>query len=528
MNIVFAEKMSFLSFIFLLALFGHRNCSNMEPGGSVCPPRCQCFTPLQVLCADDRMTSLPQNISRLTKEVIIMTSGMEYLFPNSLRGNPALEKLILFNNVLRSIHADAFQQLTALQELEISGNPSLDHLFLGTFAQQSNLTRLVLNYNRLKTLLPGMFDNLKRLETLQIKGNVLTFIPSLLFLNLHHLSVLDLSLNKIEEVTRETFSGLARLEILKLNNNKISNISSDVFTDVSRLKELHLEGNFISQLSDDLFSELSHLTVLNLRGNRLLSFPENAFGPAGSTLKELNLKGNRLRELSSLSSFTSLYHVILSTNQLKSLPEDVFRNVTVLEFLDLSENQFSRLPETIFKNLSNIKVLDLQKNQLDELDAALFQDQEYMERLYLSDNQLRSLPTGLMDSFSLQHIVRLHGNPWNCDCHMSYLHSWVLNNSYDVEMLDRVTCESPGILRRRTVASIQAEQLQCRTPEDSMDRCSLHSSPHSLTIKCKVEKQSKMSVKVLFEDDHGNIQEHVVGSEVATNDAVNVSGKVNQ
>ncbi|KAM9789528.1 uncharacterized protein ACB057_012170 [Neosynchiropus ocellatus] len=513
-----------LRFILLLALFGHRHCSNTEPG-SVCPPRCQCFTPLQVLCADDRMTSLPQNISRMTREVIIMTSAMEYLFPNSFQENPALEKLILFNNVLRSIHAEAFQQLGALQELEISGNPWLDHLFLGTFAKQSNLTRLVLSYNRLRTVLPGMFDNLTRLETLQMKGNVLSFVPSLLFSNLRHLSFLDLSLNKIEEVTRETFSGLARLEVLKLNNNNISNISSDAFDDVSQLKELHLEGNFISQLSDDLFSELSHLTVLNLRGNRLISFPGNAFGPAGSTLKELNLKGNRLGELSSFSSFRSLYHLILSSNQLKTLPEDAFRNLTALEFLDLSENQFSRLPETVFKNLSNIKVLHLHKNQLDQLDGALFKDQEFVEQLYLSDNRLRSLPAGLMDSFSVQHILRLHGNPWNCDCHMSYLHTWVLNNSDDVEMLDRVTCESPGILRRRTVASIHTDQLLCRMPEDGVHRCDLRSSPGSLTVKCKVDKHTKMSVKVLFEDDDGNIQEHVVGT---ANDSVTQSGKVNQ
>uniref|UniRef100_A0A3B4Z138 LRRNT domain-containing protein n=1 Tax=Stegastes partitus TaxID=144197 RepID=A0A3B4Z138_9TELE len=66
-----------------------------------CPYRCQCFTPGQVLCADERMTSLPNNISR---------------------------QLIFINNAIRSINAQAFEHLTELQELDISGNPWLEHL----------------------------------------------------------------------------------------------------------------------------------------------------------------------------------------------------------------------------------------------------------------------------------------------------------------------------------------------------------------------------------------------------------------
>uniref|UniRef100_A0A3B4UA73 Carboxypeptidase N subunit 2-like n=1 Tax=Seriola dumerili TaxID=41447 RepID=A0A3B4UA73_SERDU len=304
----------------LVLLFCHKG--NTESHTS-CPYKCQCFTSVQVLCADERMISLPRNMSKQVKDFIIMTSAVAYLLPHTLEESPQLTKIVFLNNALRSIHAQAFDHLTELHELEISGNPWLEHLFLGTFSKQRNLTKLLLNFNRFKAILPGMFDSLKQLETLQMKGNIISDLPTFLFLNLHNLRVLDLSQNKLEGVKRETFSGLARLEILKINNNLISNLTSDTFHNISH-------------------------------------------------------------------DLTSLSDIILSSNQLSKLPEDIFRNITLLENLDLSENQLTFLPERIF-------------------------NQTFIQQLYLSDNQL-------------------HGNPWRCDCHMWYLHDWVLRNSLDVEI----------------------------------------------------------------------------------------------
>ncbi|XP_054625017.1 carboxypeptidase N subunit 2 isoform X2 [Dunckerocampus dactyliophorus] len=458
------------------------------------------------------MTSAPRNISREVKEVIIMTSAMQYLFPNSLEGIPQLDKLIFFNNALRSIHSQAFQNLTELSELEISGNPWLEHLFLGTFSTQANLTKLQLNYNRFHTVLPGMFNSLKRLETLQMKGNVLSELPASLFLHLQNLHTLDLSLNKMQQVERETFSGLLRLEILKMNNNLISNISSDTFHHVGQLTELHLEGNKISELADETFSLLPKLKVLNLRGNCLTIFSDKVFGSEGTNLTQLDLRVNRLTELSSLSTLTSLTDLLLSSNQLSSLPEDIFRNITTLENLDLSENQLISLPEKIFTDLKSIKMIYLHKNQLSRLDAKLFLDQQFIQQLYLSDNQLQNLPLGLLDQFTLPHMLRLHGNPWKCDCHMWYLHDLVLNNSQDIEMLDRMLCESPDFLRSRPVASIDRDELRChlsKAAELDVSSCSLHKSTDSLVIKCKVEKCSPLTVKVQFLEHNGSITENI-------------------
>ncbi|XP_053294425.1 carboxypeptidase N subunit 2 [Pleuronectes platessa] len=489
--------------------------SNTESQTS-CPYRCQCFTPLQVLCADERMTSLPKDMSKQVKEFIVMTSAVAYLLPHTLKESPQLTELVFLNNALRSIHAQAFEDLTQLQELEISGNPWLENLYMGTFSRQKNLMKLLLNFNRFKTVLPGLFDSLKQIATLQMKGNLISHLPMFLFLNLNNLLVLDLSQNKLEEMKRETFFGLTRLQILKVNNNLISNLTCDTFKNISQLTELHLEGNKISELTDGIFSGLTRLNVLNLRGNLLTTFSQKVFGFNVSNLRELNLKGNRLTELSSLSRLTSLTNLVLSSNQLSSLPEDIFRNVTLLENLDLSENQLSLLPELIFYNLSAITSIHLHKNNLRRLEPKLFNDQWLMQQLYLSDNQLETLPPGLFDLFIVEHTVRLHGNPWRCDCHMWYLHDWVLRNNNIIQREDSVRCNSPDLLRQRVVASVDRDQLVCRLSADEMPdirSCSIKAFNDAMIVKCQVDKCSPMMVKVQFQEDDGNIKEHVLRSE---------------
>ncbi|XP_076001142.1 uncharacterized protein LOC142994279 isoform X2 [Genypterus blacodes] len=498
--------------LWLLLLVCHTGSTESQ---TFCPARCQCFTPAKLLCADERMSSLPKNISTQVKELIIMITPLAYLLPNSFRESPHLNKLVFYNNALRSVHSQAFEDLTELQELEISGSPWLDHLFLGTFSKQRNLTKLLLNFNRFKTVLPGTFDSLKQLETLQMKGNIISHLPTFLLQNLHNLHVLDLSQNKLAEVHRGMFSGLDKLEIFRMNYNLIQNLSSDTFHNVSQLVELSLEGNKISELANEIFSSLTKLRVLNLRGNLLTTFSDKVFGIQPSSLKELNLKGNKLRELSPLSQLTSLAHLILSSNQLSNLPSDIFSNVTALETLDLSENQLQLLPEGIFYELLGMKEINLQKNNISKVDVKLFEDQMLIQQLYLSDNQLQNLPSGFLDSFVVQHTVRLHGNPWKCDCHMWYLHDWVMKNSQEIEMLEKMFCKGPAYLNGQAVASIGREQLVCQISDKEMpdvSSCTLKATNDTMIVKCKVNESSPLTVKVQFQEEGGSITEHILKS----------------
>ncbi|XP_024124727.1 carboxypeptidase N subunit 2 [Oryzias melastigma] len=488
-----------------------------------CPGRCQCFTPAQVLCADSRMTTLPRNVSAQAKEVIVMTSAVSYLFTNTFQDSPHLTKLVFLNNELLSVHCRAFETLTELQELEISGNPLLEYLLPGTFSKQEKLLHLQLNFNRFTTVPPGMFDSLKQLETLQMKSNIISSLSPFLFLNLKNLQVLDVSHNNLSKVTKDTFAGLLNLQILKLNSNFLSSLTADVFHNFSQLTELHLEGNKITELKDGTFQVLTRLNVLNLRRNLLSAFSDGVFGAELSSLTELNLQDNMLTEVSPLSRLSSISDLTLSHNQLTSLPDNLLRNNTALETLDLSGNQITAVPATIFNDLFSIRTLSFNKNNLSRLEASLFRDQQFIQRLDLSENQLETLPVGFFDHFFPQHTVRLHGNPWKCDCHMWYLQEQLLNSSRTVEMLNRIQCETPPFLRKRPVVSVDRQDLMCHLSagETDISRCSLQESNEAMTIRCKVDRCSSKTVKVQFQDETGSLTEFILKNQPAVSQCSN-------
>lgn len=485
-----------------------------------CPARCQCFTPAKVLCSELRMSAMPSDISQV-REMVVMTTELTYLNADSFPESPQLAKLVFLNNVLREVSPAAFDPLPGLLELEISGNGWLDRLHPGTFKNQGNLTRLLLNFNRFKTVTPGLFDSLQKLETLQLKGNLISRIPSLLFQCLDSLRSLDLSLNALTSLDGKLLSGLTKLETLRLGFNLITSLSSDSFYNVSQVRELHLDGNRISELPRGIFSNLTQLETLSLRGNLIRNVSQGTFP---LSLKELNLKSNRLAAITSdsFTSLTALTHLSLSSNLLQELPADVFRTLAALEWVDLSENQLTSLPGDIFLELSNIKVVHLQNNSLSLVEPKLFEDQTQMEQLYLSWNKLQNLPLGLFDHFLLENVVRLHGNPWSCDCGIQYMYDWVAENHRDVEDLSKVFCAGPGSMKGKSLTSVHKNQLGCRRESEGLDeesprssQCTLQTENETLMIRCKVTDSSPLKLKVQLYEEDGNTAEFIVRRETS-------------
>lgn len=428
--------------------------------GCSCPTRCVCFTPTRVFCSDEDVTLMPRNLSINVKELIIMTTGITQLQPSAFPEGSKLLKLVFLNNLLQNISRMTFNKLLALQELEISGNHRLEMLYMGTLSGLVNLTTLVLNFNNFKVLQFQPFHTLRKLETLELKGNILEDLTDDLFEELGRLRLLDLSLNKISKVRRELFGNLSQLRTLKLDYNRIDMLSNDTFDGVPRLRELNLQGNKIARLPQALFTRLIELEKLNLRGNLIEDLAAASFPPS---LVELNLVKNRLAQLPP-ASFQGLSHLtclLLSKNQLSVLQEDLLRNLTALQHLDLSDNLIESLPETTFEGLSELEVLHLENNNISRLHSGLFKDQEYLQQLYLSNNTLENIPATLFDSFLDHGLIRLHNNPWTCDCHLLYLHDWLVYGGGVNQLISGMYCRGPSSLRGLELASLKREQLVC-------------------------------------------------------------------
>ena len=107
----------------------------------------------------------------------------------------------------------------------------------------------------------------------------------------------------------------------------------------------------------------NEVRILNLNSNQLQTLPANIFNGLNN-LRELHLSSNKLKTLPTgiFSDLNSLHTLSLDNNQLQALPTDIFDGLNNLEYLYLSYNQLQSLPVTIFSSLSNLEQLSLWGN----------------------------------------------------------------------------------------------------------------------------------------------------------------------
>uniref|UniRef100_A0A8C3J2N2 Glycoprotein Ib platelet subunit beta n=1 Tax=Calidris pygmaea TaxID=425635 RepID=A0A8C3J2N2_9CHAR len=70
------------------------------------------------------------------------------------------------------------------------------------------------------------------------------------------------------------------------------------------------------------------------------------------------------------------------------------------------------------------------------------------EIIHLGYNRLTSIPNGLFDNLRSLQVVYLQGNPWECNCDILYLRSW-LQWQQNRSMYRDVRCATPAHLQDR-------------------------------------------------------------------------------
>uniref|UniRef100_A0A8C4UU41 Glycoprotein Ib platelet subunit beta n=1 Tax=Falco tinnunculus TaxID=100819 RepID=A0A8C4UU41_FALTI len=72
------------------------------------------------------------------------------------------------------------------------------------------------------------------------------------------------------------------------------------------------------------------------------------------------------------------------------------------------------------------------------------------EIIHLGYNRLTSIPSGLFDNLKSLQVVYLQGNPWECNCDILYLRSW-LQWQQNRTLYRDVRCTSPAHLQNRII-----------------------------------------------------------------------------
>lgn len=376
--------------------------------------------------------------------------------------NPAIQRLVLRNNKIRSVDA-AFTFYRDLQYVDLSFN-HLHSIPSKSFLHQEKLQELHLNKNKLSSLNSTTFEGLKSLTVLNLRENFLDELPKRIFSILPKLEELNLGQNRIARIDPLAFEGLLSLRVLFLDDNLLKSVPTPAFSVLGSLAELHVGLNSFDGLPDDAFQGLNRLAVLDLSSGGISNISQNAFrGLEG--LRSLNLADNRLQRVptTQLGTLARLEELSIGQNEFMLLEKGVFSGLTNLRRLDVTgARNLERIERGAFAENLNLETVVLVSNKkLRELDEGVLEGLPNLRHLVLRENALESLPEAVASWGELRGL-ELTDNPIRCDCKLLWLLK--LTNQRN---LTNVQCSSPTHLRERSLKSLSPGDLGCSLGEPS-------------------------------------------------------------
>ncbi|MCY3413453.1 MAG: leucine-rich repeat domain-containing protein [Candidatus Heimdallarchaeota archaeon] len=246
-----------------------------------------------------------------------------------------------------------------------------------------------------------------------------------------YITHLDLSGANLTSLPEAAFSELPSLDSIDLSDNNLMYLSEKHFSGCTA-KTINLDGNFSLILANDCFQDLYieelHLCITSKNNNMYLSIPSLAtlslsctdspspdFLSGFPSLRAVNIDSHRsiphdffhnkhllILRISGLkrihaalfSPLDDLEELYLVDNTLKSIPEDLFKDLHKLKKLDLSGNGLKTINQEHLAGLENLEELDLSYNTLSLLEDDLFDNMHLLSRLDISGNLLEELKIG--------------------------------------------------------------------------------------------------------------------------------------
>lgn len=240
----------------------------------------------------------------------------------------------------------AFAKLPSLLKIKIF-NEGILELGENVFANNSNLSYIVMSGNRLTYLDGGAFSNLLELKAVDFSTNYIEELDATIFRNNLILGSIIFRSNQLKNLPAQLFFGLEDLEEIDFGSNHLKSLEPQLFITNTNLTSINFEYNYLMKLPGDLFSGLENLEILNFQWNYI------------SILDEQLFKDN--------SNITKLYFM---NNEIKKLHQNLFSSLVDLEIIRFDNNLIETLTSKLFANNENLKIIRLNDNKISKIEPS--------------------------------------------------------------------------------------------------------------------------------------------------------------
>lgn len=270
-------------------------------------------------------------------ELILSDNAITHIHANAFNGL-RIKRLIMSGNRLKSIDRNAFRELeNYLEQLTLEFDGSIvDTIPEAIKSNLANIRSLTLTGLNLRLLPSNTFEQMKKLESLSLKSCRLEAIDYDAFHSVEkQLRHLYLDQNQLDHGIMTSFNRLLALETLSLAHNRINQFDTTLIN--RNLRYLDLSYNGLMKL---ILTNVSHLQILNVQNNLLTS--EQIHGSIPSQLKEL----------------------ILDFNAVRLFKKDFIPEKNLLDTLSIQSNDFTLINADMFQHLNQLKRLNLARNNI--------------------------------------------------------------------------------------------------------------------------------------------------------------------
>lgn len=281
---------------------------------------------------------------------------LKSLGSGAFRHVPGIKSLDLSENRISQIENDAFAEIgTSLTKLYMANSVSMSSLPPEPFKKLVALHSIDVSNNRLSSIPPAFFNTMKDLRSINLQDNNIDKIPPNMFNDEHtpNLVNLTLSFNSIGTIETQTFADLSRLRLLDLEDNKITQIAKGAFQNIDNLEAILMEGNHIDSIHAEAFHNLPKLEVLNLAYNRLAKLSFDWLDQVGTlSAIKLDLSHNLIQQLVSnqtgFSSYASIRVLDLGHNNISFISRHFFEPIrSSLSQLILNNNYLKNISRDV-------------------------------------------------------------------------------------------------------------------------------------------------------------------------------------